>query len=360
MMDGTNFLLFILSVVAILGVAAYIISRRKGLMGRNSLTVEPVSLAETYGRIVKGISFRDALHYSRSGEMVASGFKKEINDYLSQSTADGLVVGLEVVQTAQARELILAKFPEATAKMLKNESAVQVVTKNGERLLVAVDKNGRKFISQAKQVDPTVAARLAQISTLVVGAAHIIASYDNAKNIKAIDAKVDVLIEQNTNELLAELGAIFESLKEQLHSAESDEGRTHLLALKHKLKVIRSRWFLNIESELKTIKNPSDRNFLVRLFSRKKTTVQNLMNELSAQEEPLYLIRFSLQMEQVIAEVLGGPDQFNELTLPDVRSQILQLSKVISERRDWIKEHSSEDTVIELVSACERFGKSLK
>lgn len=360
-MDGLNLLLFILLAAAILGVAAFIIFRWKGLIGRNSLTVEPVSLAETYGRIVKGISFRDALHYSRSGEMVASGFKQEINSYLSQQpTADGLVVGLEVVQAAQARDLILSKFPEATARMLKNESAVQVVTKSGERLLVAVDKNGRKFISQAKQVDPTMAARLAQIGTLVVGAAHIIASYDNAKNIKAIDAKVDVLIEQNSNELLAELAAIFESLKEQLHSAESEEGRTHLLALKHKLKVIRSRWFLDIESELKTIKNPSDRNFLVRLFSRKKTTVQNLMNELSAQEEPLYLIRFSLQMEQVIAEVLGGSDKFNDLTLPDVRSQILQLSKVISERRDWIKEHSSEDTVIELVSACERFEKSLK
>lgn len=359
-MTAEGLILLTLLIVVLLGAAIGFFLMRKRSVSNTVSIVEPLSLAETYGKIVKGIGFRDAIHYSRSGALVSAGFKREINAYLSQSTADELIVGLEVVQAAQARELILAKFPEATARMLDNESAVQVVTKSGERLLVAADKSGRKFISQAKQVDPTVASRLSQIGTLVVGAAHIIASYDNAKNIKAIDGKVDLLIERDSNELLAQLEAIFESLKEHLHSSESDEDKAHLLSLKHKLKEIRCRWFLNIESELKTIKNPSDRSFLAKLFSRKKTTAQNLMNELSAQEEPLYLIRFALQMEQVIAELLGGTDQFNNLTLPDVQAQILQLANVISERRNWIKEHSSEDTVIELVSVCDRFGKSLK
>lgn len=348
-----------IAVCAALSIAFWKRYRARSSRRTEITSADEGSFARSYSRATSGISFRDAIHFARFGEQISGRLLSEVNSHLTDGASDALIVGLEVVNSAQARDLILARFPSATAQLLEQESAVQLVTKNGEKLLIAVDKNGRRFISQAKQIDPSAVSRIANIGALIVGTAHIISGYDNAKKIGRIDKKVDLQIELLGNDLSAQLEAIYESLKERLAAPDSGEYKNHLFAMKHQLKELRCRWFLNMESNLKTMTNPSERGFLTKLFSRKKSSNQKIILELANHQEPLHLIRFAIQMEQVIAEVLGESHGFYRLTVPDVQSQIRELSKLVDERREWIVKYSSESTPNELVAACERLGKSL-
>ncbi len=319
------------------------------------------ALAESFGRAIRDVTFQDALEYSRSGEIVSKGLISEINSHFTQSTADGLVVGLEVIRSVEARNLILAKFPETTARMLRQDSAVQIVTKHGEKLLVAVDKKGHRFISQAKQFDPSTASRLSQVGALVVGAAHIIAGYDNAKKLKSIEGKTDILLTRDSNDLVARLSSIYELLKEQTRDGgTSNEFKIHLLSLKQDLKEVRTKFFLNVIDELKRVQDPDKRSIIHKFFSRRKTVAGRLINEVVKHEESLRLIRFALHLEEVVSEILGDRDAFGEVTLPEVRRQVLDLMKLIEERQLWITNQRANSETKQMLDSYISFNNSLK
>jgi hypothetical protein len=180
--------------------------RRIEAKNKKGVALHPlISFAPSFARIIKNVSFRDALHFARASELIYNGVISELNSSVSDAAPGGLIVGLQVMDAVESRNLIFAKFPDATAKMLREDSAVQLMTKNGERLLVAVDRDGKQFISHAKQVDPSVVSRISSMGAMVVGAAHVISGYDNAKKLRAIDSKMDLQLEYQDNELRSQL-----------------------------------------------------------------------------------------------------------------------------------------------------------
>jgi hypothetical protein len=74
-------------------------------------------------------------------------------------------------------------------------------------------------------------------------------------------------------------------------------------------------------SGLRVMQNPEERSFLAKLFTRLKTTTGNLKNELNAQEEPLYLIRFAVNLEYMIAQAIGRRPTFQTSITPDICRQ---------------------------------------
>lgn len=359
-MNSELLILIFIIAFAIAGTCIYLYRKKETLPAAIEPTVEP-ELAQIFGTVIRDVTFQDALEYSRSSEIVSKGLLSEINSHFSQSTADGLVIGLEVVRSAEARSLILAKFPETTARMLRDDSAVQVITKHGERLLIAVDKKGHKFISQAKQVDPSTASKLSQVGTLVVGAAHIIAGYDNAKKLKSIEGKTDILLARDSNTLIARLSSIYEILKEQTRSGKtSQEFKFHLLSLKQNLKEVRTKFFFDVTDELKRVKNPDSRSVIQKFFSRRRTIAAELNREIAKHEESLRLIRFALHLEEVVSELLGDRDAFSDVTLPEVRRQVFDLVKLIEERQLWITNQKVKGETKQLLDSYLSFDNSLK
>lgn len=206
-------LLGLLATVCILSLSLWIawsFFRRTG--AKRSMSHKASTLAPLFGRAISEMSFEDALNAERASAVIKDRMLIEVNEALGP-TAKGFVVGLEVMKAAEARDLILAKFPEGTAKMLKKGSAVQVATKSGEKLLIAVDKNGRKIISQAKQVDSSLVSNLSQAANLIFGTAHIIAGYDNARRLKSIEVKLDRLVHDLKNQRASKLATTYETLK---------------------------------------------------------------------------------------------------------------------------------------------------
>jgi hypothetical protein len=178
---------------------------------------------------------------------------------------------------------------------------------------------------------------LAAVGPVVVGAAHLIAGYDNAQKLTKIDEKLDIIISARFRDMVAELEAIYESIKEC--AAPNDTlDRTHLLHLRLRLKHLRCAWVAQVQSALSDMKNPESRNFLDKwLFSRNKPTAKKLRDALLEQEQPLYLVRFAISLEQVIAEASGDRAGFEAITLADVRDQIEQTRSLLRERSKWIQ-----------------------
>lgn len=318
------------------------------------------NLAYSYGRVISELSFEDALNANHSSMIVKEKMLDEINAAIGSRAADGTVVSLEVVRSAEAQKLILAKFSETTARQLKAGSAVQLTTKNGQKMLIAIDKNGHKIVEHAKQVDPSYAAKISQVATLIVGAAHIIAGYDNAKKLSSLDKKMDRLIARIKNQSVAKLAEVYETLKGDLLREDHPDEKSSLRDLQRTLRELRNIWLAEIRDDLKIIRNPRHRFFLSRWFSRNNTTASDLKNQVMQQQESLHYVRLALQLEQVICEILGQGMAFENIAIPEVKRQMKVLAELVAEREGWIRELVKESPENELIALYENFEKSLK
>ena len=310
---------------------------------------------------LQGINFQDAFNFDRAQSKMTNNLLSQINGPDISAISDSAIIGLQLIELSQSKDIILAQFPKAVRGLIADGTVTQLMAKNGEKLLIAVDSKGRQFVSNAKQIDPLVITKVAKLASVIVVAAHIISGYDNAKKLKTIDKKLDILMNKDSNSLLAQIESIFESMKEHLKDTDTESGRAHLINLKLHLKEMRCRWFRDISSDLRAMQNPEERGFLTKLFSRSKTTVNTLKNELSSQEEPLYLIRFAVNLENIIAQVISDKSTFRNSTIPDITRQISELSDLVKERRDWISKLKvgSEEDVSDLIRTCENFQSSL-
>ena len=336
----------------VVGWLAFRQTRRTNGSGRTKV---PTGL----GAALLPLSFKEALNFDRAPELLKANFLRQINSGLSPGL-DSAIVAFQLIDIAQSRDIILAKFPDAASQLLKQGKAVLLKTKGGEEMLTATVAG--KFHAHARKIDPTVAHHLAKVGPLIVGAAHIIAGYDNAKKLKQIDKKLDLLISHRSRDMASELEAIFESIKESFASASLEsQDLTHLRSLRYKLKRLRCGWINQIEAALQDLKNPANRGFLETFFSTKRGTAQNIECSLSQQEEPLYLTRFALNMEQYIATLLCEETSFENVTTPGVRKQVQAVRALILERRKWIEEAlpNMKESVAEAIICLDNFESSL-
>lgn len=307
------------------------------------------------------LSFKEALNFDRAPELLKEGFLKQINAGLPP-VGDSVIVGFQLVDLVHSKDILMAKFPEAASQLMSEGKAVLLKTRGGEELLTAVDatRKGGKFLSNARKVDPTLVHHIAKVGPLIVGAAHIIAGYDNAKKLKQIDRKLDLVISHRSRDMVSELEAIYESIKEALASTDPQDV-THLQQLRFKLKRLRCSWMNQVEAALLDIENPANRGFLESFFSTKKGTAKTIERGLSQQEEPVYLTRFALNMEQHIALILSEEATFEKVTIPEVKKQVEAVRKLVSERREWIEKTlpNAKGTVAETVACLDRFENSL-
>ncbi len=206
----------------------------------------------------------------------------------------------------------------------------------GEALLVKSVPDG-KFVAHARKVDPNTLHRLASFGPMVVGAAHMIAGYDNARKLSLISEKLNIVIAARFRDMVAELESVYESIKEQTTPSATLD-RTHLLHLSLRLKHLRCAWVSEVQWAILNVNNPDGRTILDKwFFSRNKATAGKIRDALVEQEQPLYLIRFAVSLEELIAAVSGEHERFETITLPDVRSQIEKTRSLIHERAQWVK-----------------------
>ncbi len=311
---------------------------------------------------LKNLSFRDALNFERAARIVEESLNNEIKAIISNGAADALNIGTQTIDIVQTHGTFLAKFPEAAQKLKNAGKADFLMNRSGETLaqLRDVSKKGKPFLDHARKLDPSLMHNLAKIGPILTSGAHLIAGMDNARKLKQIDRKIDIIISSRYADMLGELEAIYGSMREAILSQTTSD-RAHLLSLQFKLRRLRCQWINQAEAALNRIDNPDDRSLVSKIFSIDANTAKAIENQLSAQEEPLYLTRFALLLEQMIAITLHKTETFEQLTLPEAKQQVGTIKALVTERKDWIEKLSTQDnrSAQNIAGACDAFDESL-
>jgi hypothetical protein len=219
-------------------------------------------------------------------------------------------------------------------------------SQNRELLIAVPVKGAKKFTAIARKINPSVLNKLSKVSTIVVSAAHIISSADNAKNLAKIDKKVSSLLVVHENSMIGDLEAIFETLQE-LGRSDIVVSPEYLLDLKMELKKLRSAWIRNITHGLKMIENPKQRSYLTKIFMRKKTAASKMASDVQEFSIAALYIRKCLQLEELIEAELKQYGVYEGVSYDAIVFQLKEMQSLIGDHKKEIAKLTGDELASE-------------
>lgn len=331
-------------VLLLIFLTAAVIAYGWSLARKRSKPYTPTALASRSKNrsfeIIERMNFKQALMFANATQDFRSQ-QPTLTNGSSNVFIDFASISLNLLNQEQSKAIIYAKFPKQVWSSIESGRLTQLTGKDGRQFLIAVDSSG-KFVSHAEQIATPALAKVAAASAIIVSAAHVISGYDNAKQLKLTNKKLDRVLDSMFNEQCAQLEAIYESVREHIHDTYNDSGKIFLFQLKHELKELRCNWIKNISSAVSGIELPSNSGisgWLNKNFSVRKNHISNKFEQdLSIHEQPFYLLKFALNLESVISSALSEEENFNRYTIPSVISQISELRNTIQSKSAHIQE----------------------
>lgn len=346
-------------VICIVALSVYYFKRRRS-SNENIRGTKIENRDINFLNVFEGVSFADAVSYNVDSSKIHNDLLSKINK-ATNSAGDEAVITVKIIDVIKSRNLILAKFPDHAQKLLKSGKLVEMTTNNGEKILIATSKKTGSIVAHARKVDPGMVSKLSNIATGIVSAAHIISGYDNSKRLKSIQGKVNDVLRLMSQDKVATLEAAFETVKELSSRVPSDSELNHLRNVKFKLKELRSIWFANVNDKLLKITNPDKRSWWQRKVSQRDSSLfGNIQNQFDEIGKEISLMRFSVQLELIISELLMDGDVFRDRTLPDIIFQLQETKHLVSERQHWLSKISNLSDKLELISRIEAYSISLQ
>jgi hypothetical protein len=203
-----------------------------------------------------------------------------------------------------------------------------------------------EMMQEAKSAEAM--ARLASISTAIVGAAHIISAADIAKRLKEVDAKINLLLAYRRIDQLAALERIYTSARELSAGAQGVEIRRELWRLRGELRELRIRWRRELKHQLDLIEDPNSAAWYKKMFNwiepvdrGPHTTIHEKITE---GQLHISLIEYSMRLDQVLAVSSRTIREF-ELTLAGELGELESLAQLLKAKADMISSKYPELSV---------------
>ncbi|MCA9396086.1 MAG: hypothetical protein KC649_02855 [Candidatus Omnitrophica bacterium] len=241
---------------------------------------------------------------------------------------------------------------EEGQKLLESGAAKMLTHKETGKLLpTIVDSDTGKFVEQFKGINPSK-INWASMTNLVFNAAHMIAGYDNAQQIKKLSKNIEQLLEGRKIDKQARLEACYIIVKELMSKENITREEKHYLLHIHKeLVELRSNWKNEIISHLGHINDPAKDGWFEKTFTFNKTKDNNIKSGVSKFEEQLIQFKFAIDFDILICMNIEHP-----ISLIDDLAGITKIRKLLEEKRTFLTgKHPDYDFVgtIELVKSIE-------
>lgn len=241
----------------LLGQAQILITARQALP---EARVEVSNIQAVEGRIDSPLTrllFRESLDPERFAGACTACANDRLTSALAARTADGMSIALQSVRlTQQGAELIVAASTEGRRLLREGKAVFSVHRATGERLPVPVDVDTGRTIEQLKEAQlASITSRLASISALAVGAAHLVAGADVAKRLARIEAKVDILLAARRIDQIARLERIYVAAQELALGAGAGTAGLEMWRLRGELRELRSAWRHELRMKLERIED---------------------------------------------------------------------------------------------------------
>jgi hypothetical protein len=209
---------------------------------------------------VTRLTFQESLDPARFAEVSTASATASLARVLANRTGDGVVITAHSVRLLrQGAEMTVSASASGRELLREGEALIPFHTTGGARLPLLTDTRTGKIIEQLKGMPiSTLTSKLASISSVVVGAAHLVAGADLAKRLARADSKLDLLLASRRIDQIAKLERIYVSARE-LGSHEMDyERRLEMWRLRGELRELRSAWRQEFQLKLDQIEDPTN------------------------------------------------------------------------------------------------------
>ncbi len=304
------------------------------------------------------MTFKDSWDIEQYDKICRDSTLSYLNKQLNIFT-DGVIVTIQGLRISPSKTEMIVQFSQ-NGKILLKEGIAEISKHNqsGHSLPILRNINSGKFIEQAKEVPyKAFLSRIGQISTVVVGAAHIIAGADIAKRLKDVEQKIDILIAMRRVDQLAKFERIFASAKELARGKMGPIKRMEMWRLRGELRELRITWRREFEYQLQQIEDPKTNPWLQTMFTPHTLSLPNLLTyspaleggkligkrfferhqqkkqtkkiaKITEGQAYLACIEYSLRLEHLLSVMSGTQDEFTG-SLQDELFELDQVAKLL-------------------------------
>lgn len=281
---------------------------------------------------VTRLTFQESLDPERFAEASSALATAGLNDVLAGCAADGVVVTVQSIRLVQqGAEMIVSASASGRRLFTEGRALIPFHRATGARLPLLTDARTGKIIEQLKEMPiSTVTSKLASISSLAIGAAHMVAGADLAKRLSRLDSKLDFLLATHRIDQMARLERIYIAAQElSLRELDRDR-RLEMWRLRGDLRELRFAWRQELRLKLEHVEDPASAPLLQRLFSTQRSVDQRVREGITEGETEVALIEYSMRLEYVLAV---GSDTVEEFQLSQ-RSEMQQLAQLVDQLKE--------------------------
>src|SRR6185312_5366833 len=297
------------------------------------------------------LDFRQSLDPSQFAKAAEEETLAYAKTHLRDFVADGATITLQMLrQLAAQSEMVVAASKEATQAMRAGAAVIQRHGLSKRLLPHVIDRKTGQAVEVMKEVGygRKVIAGAAGASTIVVSAAHMIATADLARTLKLVDQKIDLLLAYRRIDQQAALERIYTAARELLAAPLDEMRRLEVWRLRGELRELRATWRSELEHHLLQIENPAEEAWIDRMFTSQSSYDKRITTKISGGQLQLMMVEYSLRIDRILA---AATDTWgvSERTLIDEITAIERIGTLLRDKAAFIsdKQRASAQPMIE-------------
>jgi hypothetical protein len=276
----------------------------------------------------------DPMRFAQAAEEEALAYaSRNLRDYI----ADGTTITLQLLRQLVGRSDITV-MPSATGKAaVQTGKAVFQWDLLGRRLPHLADAESGKIVEVLKEVGAgrKAMAGFAAATTIIVSAAHMIATADLARTLRLVDQKLDLLLALRHIDQQATLERIYTAAKELLAGPLDDSQHLELWRLRGELRELRATWRREFEHHLVQVDDPAQKGWVERTFTSQSSHDRRITGQISEGQIQLAMLEYSLRVDSILAAASSSWEA-SLLTLADELAAIERVGWLLQDKAGFI------------------------
>jgi hypothetical protein len=322
---------------------------------RREMTAAIASLREWGPRFdspVTRLTFQESLDPDRFAEASSTSAITSLTRLLADHTADGIVVAVQSLRlTQQGAEMIVSASAAGRQLLREGKAVIPFHSVTGARLPRLIDVQTGRIIEHFKEMPVSaITSKLASISSMVVGAAHLVAGADLARRLSRLEAQLDFLLAARRIDQFATLERVYVSARELALREMDRDRKLEMWRLRGELRELRSAWRQEFRRKLERIEDPANASWFERLFSTDWSTDQRVRADICDGQAEVAFIEYSMRLEHVLAVGSGTFEEFQH-SQQDELEQLDQVRELLEEKAAYISGRYCDISVEPVVQA---------
>jgi len=293
---------------------------------------------------------------------------EEFNRKIHEAIPEAANIIIQGIDFTTKRNAIVFEISKNGKSMLDSGKAMFTFDKSGKLLPHIKSSETGRILEQFRGAKFPLASKLASLSTVIIGVAHIVAGADLSRKLNRIQEGVSFLVAARKIDQIADLRSIYENIRELFTLEKSAELKRDLKKEVRHLSKLRYTWIGEIEYHLNQLSyedSYESKNWLKKLFCRKKTVDNKISHKLTPFTAELQLIDFTVVMELLIYEYCGMSNHLSEVRMADEVKNIEKIKSLLLEKSALLtSDNLNVNSVIigfdDLINKCECFVADFK